>query len=198
MTTNAGTMDLLETAVSQMGAVVARVRPEQGSQPTPCSDWDVRDVITHTIGHSMPNFTVAAKGGTPDWQAAAAPVPDDWAGAFSAAADGLLAAWRAADMDQMVAGAGGQAPLRARADQQIAELAMHSWDLARATAQDTRLDPALAEHALNWSRPMLKPEYRGPARGFGAEVPVPPDAPAYDRLAGWFGRDPAWQPPGNR
>jgi hypothetical protein len=23
------------------------------------------------------------------------------------------------------------------------------------------------------------------------------DAPAYQRLAGWFGRDPAWTPPGN-
>jgi len=27
-------------------------------------------------------------------------------------------------------------------------------------------------------------------------VPVPPDAPAYQRLAGWFGRDPGWTPPG--
>ena len=24
---------------------------------------------------------------------------------------------------------------------------------------------------------------------------VPADAPAYERLAGWFGRDPRWQPP---
>ena len=29
---------------------------------------------------------------------------------------------------------------------------------------------------------------------FGLEVPVPEDAPVYDRLAGWFGRDPGWTP----
>ena len=27
------------------------------------------------------------------------------------------------------------------------------------------------------------------------EVPVDPQAPIYDRLAGWFGRDPDWTPP---
>src|SRR6266702_4812696 len=61
------------------------------------------------------------------------------------------------------------------------------WDRARATGQQQGgLDPALAEHALNWSRGMLRPEFRGPDKSFGLEVPVPEDAPVYDRLAGWF------------
>jgi hypothetical protein len=40
----------------------------------------------------------------------------------------------------------------------------------------------------------MRPESRGPGKAFGPEVPVPDDAPSYDRLAGWFGRDPAWTP----
>jgi uncharacterized protein (TIGR03086 family) len=96
-----------------------------------------------------------------------------------------------------VAGPGREAPLRARADQQITELAVHDWDLARATGQQLGgLDPALAEHALNWSRGMLRPEFRGPDKYVGVEVPVADDAPVYDRLAGWFGRDPGWTSPG--
>ena len=105
----------------------------------------------------------------------------------------MRAAWRAADLDRLVTGPGGEAPLRFRADQQITELATHDWDLAKATGQvPAELDPALAEHALRWSRGMLRPEFRGPDKAFGVEVPVPDDAPAYDRLAGWFGRDPGW------
>jgi hypothetical protein len=60
------------------------------------------------------------------------------------------------------------------------------------------LDPALAEHALRWSRGMLRPEFRGPDKAFGVEVPVPDDAPVYDRLAGWFGRNPGWTPTRSR
>ena len=44
------------------------------------------------------------------------------------------------------------------------------------------------------SRGMLRPEFRGPDKAYGVEVPVPDDAPAYDRLAGWFGRNPGWTP----
>jgi uncharacterized protein (TIGR03086 family) len=74
---------------------------------------------------------------------------------------------------------------------------MHCWDLAKATGQQADLDPRLAEHALAWSHGMLRPEFRGPGKAFGAEVPVPEGAPAYDRLAGWFGRDPGWSPAAN-
>jgi hypothetical protein len=42
---------------------------------------------------------------------------------------------------------------------------------------------------------VLRPEFRGPDRAFVLDVPVSPDAPAYDRLAGWFGRDPGWTSP---
>jgi uncharacterized protein (TIGR03086 family) len=92
---------------------------------------------------------------------------------------------------------GARAPLRSRADQQIAELAVHGWDLVAATGQRADLDPALAEHALRWCRQMLRPEFRGPGRAFGPEVAASPDAPAYQRMAGWFGRDPDWTPPGS-
>jgi uncharacterized protein (TIGR03086 family) len=71
---------------------------------------------------------------------------------------------------------------------------VHDWDLAKATGQQAGLDPALAEHALRWSRRMLRPEFRGPDKAVGPEVPVAEDAPAYDRLAGWFGPDPGWTP----
>lgn len=195
MTSEQETLWLIERALDQAAAVIAAVRPEQASLPTPCGDWDVRALITHLAGQDLRNFEVSARGETPDWQAPPEEVGNDWAAAFSAGAEAVLAAWRLADLGRPIASpGGGQAALGARASQQVAELATHSWDLTKATGQSADLDPRLAEHALAWSHGMLRPEYRGPGKAFGAEVPVPQEAPAYDRLAGWFGRDPGWSP----
>ena len=196
MTSNADTVALLERALDQTAGLIAAIEPDQAGLATPCAGWDVRALVSHLAGQDLRNFLVAARGEAADWQTSAEEIGEDWAAAFGERAEALRATWRAADLDRPVAGPGGEAPLRARADHQITELAVHDWDLARATGQVlARLDPALAEHALNWSRGMLRPEFRGPDKGFGVEVPVPDDAPVYDRLAGWFGRDPGWTAP---
>jgi len=194
MNSDADTIALLDRALDQTAGLLAAVDASQAGLATPCAEWDVRALVSHLAGQDLRNFLVAARGESADWQAPADEIGDDWAAAFRDRAESLRAAWRAADLDRLVAGAGGEAPLRFRADQQITELAVHDWDLAKATGQPTELDPALAEHGLNWSRQMLRPEFRGPDKAFGVEVPVPEDAPVYDRLAGWFGRDPGWTP----
>jgi uncharacterized protein (TIGR03086 family) len=196
MTSDADTVALLERALDQTAGLIAAIEPGQAGLATPCAGWDVRALVSHLAGRDLRNFLVAARGESPDWSAPDEEIGDDWAAAFADRAAPVHTAWRAADLDRPVAGPGGEAPLRARADQQITELAVHDWDLVRATGQDvTGLDPALAEHALNWSHGMLRAEFRGPGKAFGVEVPVPDDAPVYDRLAGWFGRDPGWTSP---
>ncbi|MFE3105865.1 TIGR03086 family metal-binding protein [Nocardia tengchongensis] len=187
-------VDLLEQAIAQMGDIIAVITPDQAAWPTPCEDWPVRRLIDHVIGQILRDFTVSARGEMPAWGAPAEAVGDDWAAEFATRAQPLLDQWRTADLDRLVPGMGGEAPLRGRADQQIAEFAMHAWDLTRATGQGRALEPDLAEHALAWSRQVLKPEYRGQGRAFGPEWPIAADAPAYDRLAAWFGRDPGWTP----
>jgi uncharacterized protein (TIGR03086 family) len=197
MTSDADTIALLESALDQTAGLIATIDASQAGLATPCPGWDVRALVGHLAGQALRNFLVSVRGETTDWTAPAEEIGDDWAETFRERAAPLRAAWRAADLDRPVAGPGGEAPLRFRADHQITELAVHDWDLARATGQQAGLDPAVAEHALRWSRQMLRPEFRGPDKAFGLEVPVPDDAPAYDRLAGWFGRDPGWMPGGS-
>lgn len=190
---------LIERALEQTAVVIAAILAAQAGAATPCPAWDVRALVRHVARQDLRNFVVSARGETADWQAPADELGEDWAAEFRAGAGRLLAVWRAADLDRpMAMPGGGQAPLGSRADQQITELAVHTWDLVRATGQQAALDPVLAEHALNWSRRMLRPEFRGPGQAFGPEVPVPADASAYERLAGWFGREPSWTPPGDR
>jgi uncharacterized protein (TIGR03086 family) len=188
------TLDLLHIALDQAGTVVSAVRAEQLALPTPCAQWDVRALLLHVVKSDLGNFAVAARGDAADWGAQPGELGDDWAAEFHKGAKEVSEAWASADCDQLVPQhVGGTAPLRSRADQQIAELAIHAWDLARATGQSVDLSPEVAEHGLAWARPMLRAEYRGSDKAFGDEVPVPDDAPAYERLAGWFGRDPSWQ-----
>ncbi len=71
-------------------------------------------------------------------------------------------------------------------DWQTAEIAVHTWDLVRATGQEVQLAPEVAERGLGFVSAMLTPENRGEA--FGPAVDVPDTAPAHDRLAAFTGR----------
>ena len=189
VTDGADPLTLLERALQQTAAIIAAIPSEQAGLATPCPEWDVRTLVRHLFGQDLRNFLVVARAGAADWQAPADEPGEDWGEAFRDRAAQLMTVWRAADLQEQVAlPGGGQAALGGRVDQQIAELAMHDWDLTVATGQHADLDPVLAEYALGWSQKVLRPEFRGPDRAFGAEVPVPPDAPAYQRQAGWFGR----------
>lgn len=193
MSGGAESVDLLERAVRQTAQVIEAIDAGQHHFATPCPEWDVQALVRHIIGQDLRNFAAAACGGTPDWLAPPRELGADWVAQFDAGAAEVLENWRAADLGREVRmPSGAAAALGSRVDQQIAELTVHTWDLARATRQRAELDPAPAERALAWARPMLRPEFRGPDMAFGAEVPVPDDAPVYDRLAGWFGRDPHW------
>jgi uncharacterized protein (TIGR03086 family) len=192
----ADSVALLSRALSQMTAVLEQIPADSLDAATPCRDWTVRELLRHVVGQDLHNFTIAARGETPDWSATAPELGDDWVADYRDAAQQLLDIWRSADLDRQVPMPGGvQAPLRSRVDHQITELSVHAWDLTRAAQLSLSLDDELAEHALAWSRQMLQPQFRGEGKSFGEEMPVPADAPAYERLAGWFGRDPQWRPP---
>jgi uncharacterized protein (TIGR03086 family) len=190
------TIALLSRALSQMTTVVEQVPADSLDAATPCRDWTVRELLRHVVRQNLRNFATSAQGGTADWSATPPELGDNWVEDYQRGAQTLLEIWRAADLDQQVPVPGGaEAPLRSRADHQISELCVHAWDLTKAAQLAVTLDDELADHALGWSRQMLQAQFRGEGKSFGEEVPVPANATAYDRLAGWFGRDPDWHPP---
>ena len=75
MTTN-DPLGLLDRAISQTGAIVARVRPEQASLPTPCSEFDVRQLVNHLVydAQTFTTMLTGAERGSPD----ADLIGDDW------------------------------------------------------------------------------------------------------------------------
>ncbi|MFF2660524.1 TIGR03086 family metal-binding protein [Kitasatospora sp. NPDC058032] len=188
-------IELLARALAQTAGLIDGAGVEQAGHPTACRSWDVGQLVGHLL-HDLRQFTVRAEGGAPDWSEPFERVEEDWLHRFEAGAERLVAAWReAGDLDGAIEVPGvGELPARFPVDQQIAEFAVHAWDLARATGQSTAgLDHEVAEASLAWGRGALRPEYRGSEEerhAFGPEVAVADDAPVYDRLAGFFGRDP--------
>lgn len=170
---------VLGRAADQLGDVLTAVHSEHLDLPTPCTDWDVRRLVAHVLV-TPGRFLTMASGGEPDWANEPDPPETGWAQQFRSSADDLLHFWhqRGDDADS------GQV------DWQTAELAVHTWDLAKATGQSTdELDAEVAQRGLAFMKQGLTPQNREPV--FGPEVPIGDDAPPYDRLAAWAGRDPA-------
>ena len=166
---------LLSRALDQLGDVLSAVHEDQLSKPTPCRDWDVKRLVAHIVADPG-KLLEMSRGGQPDWSNDPDPVTGTWAADFRSSADDLIHFWHQAGDDANT----GQI------DWQTAEIAVHTWDLARATGQTPPLDPAVAERGLAFMSGALTPENRGQA--FGEEVTAPEDAPAYDRLAAFAGR----------
>ena len=191
MTVTTDPVTLLSAALDQTGAIIVGIRDDQQHLPTPCRSWDVTELIAHLV-HDLGAFTERASGGSPDWSAPRDTLEGDYIDAYRAGATGLVQAWRAAgDLRGTAPMPGmGEVAKRFPVDQQIAEFAVHGWDLAVATGQSTHLDPEVGDAALTWARTALRPQLRGgedEGKAFGPEVDLPQDAPLYDRLAGFFG-----------
>jgi uncharacterized protein (TIGR03086 family) len=178
----------LSRALQQTEEIIARTRPEQADLPTPCASWDVRALVNHVV-HDVQQFTGMASGAK--YQKSDTDViGDDWTGSYREAGAALLEAWRRdGALDRKIQLPFGEVPATWSVGQQVADLVVHGWDVAKATGQPTDLDPDLGQFSLDWGRQNLKPEFRGDS--FGPEVSVSDDAPLYERLAAFWGRDPS-------
>jgi uncharacterized protein (TIGR03086 family) len=163
-------------ALDQAGDVLDHVRAEQVAKPTPCGEWDVGALADHLV-QAPKNFLVMMSGEQPDWSAPTPHLTEGWAASYRVHADDLIHAWHALKGDPPVP-----------ASWQVAELAVHTWDLAVAIGYPIdRLDTEVAEVGLDFMRDNMTPERRGDA--FGPEFEAPADAGPYDALAAFAGRE---------
>ena len=166
---------VLSRALDQTGDLLDHVRADVLERPTPCTEWDVSALADHVVNDSQ-QFLLMARGKQPDWSAPAPHLTQAWGPTFRATADDLIRAWH--DL-------GDTPPLPPAL--QLAEFAVHDWDLATALGVPVDgLDPEVAELGLEFMQANLTPEMRKGA--FGPEQPAPPGAGPYDRIAAFAGR----------
>lgn len=160
--------------------VVDDIDASQFELPTPCDEWNVRQVLEHIIGG---NRRVAGNP-THDGEDV---IGDDLSAAYAASAEGAAAAFEAeGGLDRIYTLKIGEFPghfaVRARSTDQLA----HAWDLAKATGMSTDLAPGLYATALE----MLQSRFAtvGRSASFADEKQAPPHATAADCFAAFAGR----------
>ena len=181
----------LQRVVDETTRVVDNISPDQLGEPTPCTDWTVRDLINHITGGATVFALSAEQGSVPDDQMAQLMGGDnlgkDYKGAFKAAtAKAMQVFGQPGVLDKTVRLPFGEMPAGIALNIAVFDVATHACDLAKATGQ-TISDTEMLEAALATGRQIVQPEMRQPGV-FDAEQPVAADAPVADRLLAFAGR----------
>ncbi len=165
---------------------VAAVPAGAWDNPAPCEGWVARDVVRHLV-EWLPAFFVG------NWGIEADQIPsvdDDPAGAWAA----LDATLRRALADPAVTGAERDTPMGRQTFAATLDMIgttdvfLHTWDLARATGGDERLDPDEVHRLYEGMLPL--DEMLRTSGHYGPRVPVPEDADEQTKLLAFSGRRP--------
>jgi uncharacterized protein (TIGR03086 family) len=153
-------IDRFLLASAQFTQKLDAVRPEQWAWPTPCTEWNVRQLVNHMTRGNL-NYVRLLQGGTSaeflslrDVDALGA----DPVGAYAHSVDTCREAFAAPgalqrDLDYPLGKVTGRQALAVRTTDTV----IHTWDLARGIGADERLDADL----VAWIDDSLEQIYAG-------------------------------------
>ncbi|MFJ3223586.1 TIGR03086 family metal-binding protein [Streptomyces sp. NPDC086783] len=172
------------------GVFTERVRaasPASWDDPAPCEGWVARDVVRHLV-EWFPAFLKAGAGvELPKGPS----VDDDPVAAWTVHSDGVQALLDDPATEHKVLSNPhiGEVPLDQAVDRfYTADVFMHTWDLARATGQEERLDPGKCAQLLDGMLPL--DEVLRASGQYGPRVEVAENADVQTRLLAFIGRNP--------
>jgi len=185
----------LHPATREVARLLDGVSDDHLSNPTPC-DYDVATLLEHLMGLTLA-FTWAAEksaAGSQPPQPSGDALDPSWRSELPPRLEALAAAWtEPAAWEGMTEAGGVTLPGEVAGLVALDEVVLHGWDLAKATGQDFSCDPASAEAVMAFAASSAAPDQAASREGlFGPPVPVPEDAPTFDRALGFAGRDPGW------
>ncbi|GAA2618965.1 TIGR03086 family metal-binding protein [Streptomyces axinellae] len=197
---------LLERSVGYALGAARSVTPTLLGRPTPCAAWDLGRLLAH-----MDDSLAALYEGITEGAVALRPRADpyderaptqgsgsrsgagsDPAALFRRRAVRLLGAWAAAGTGHRPTSiAGSPLTAEALALTGAVELAVHGWDITRATGEHDRpLPAALSAALLPVAHQLVPHEAAARAPLFAPVIPLPPGAPPAARLLAFLGRAP--------
>lgn len=179
---------MLDRALDDLDVLVRRVSPQHLADPTPCTGWNLADLLRHLVGQAR-GFEAAISTGDAPPSAYEGPEqlsPDhaEWtdalAGLRSAAATADPASTaRLAELDLTV-------PVELAVGMQTLDAAVHSWDVATALGETYRPDADIARYVHGFATQIAaRPD---PSAVFAAPLPTDGTDEWHDALR-LLGRD---------
>ena len=171
-------------------ARVAEVPAGAWERPAPPAGWVARDVVRHLV-EWVPSVIGRSGIALPAGPPTTPSVDDDPLGAWTALADALQAALDDPEVAARTYDVGPPGEMTVEASIALlvtGDIAIHTWDLARAAGLDDEIDPAVAAEMLVAMAPMDDLLRR--SGHYGPKVELPPGASIQDRLLAFTGRDP--------
>jgi uncharacterized protein (TIGR03086 family) len=189
-------VEMLQRACDLSDRIMSGVRSEQFTDPTPCSEWDVRELMEHIVASTDFFADAAELGSVPDDREWPDYTEAELVPAFQGHAHRLLAAFRAPGvMDRPMVILAGPPTAAFCLQIAVSERFVHGWDLAHATGQSFgQADQDIAEALLasdEYVSVNSQVRHNTPPP-IGPGLKVGPSASAVDRLVAFLGRDPAW------
>jgi uncharacterized protein (TIGR03086 family) len=200
--TRSAPADRFQRAADGFAARIRVVPDDRWTSSSPCPGWTARDVAVHVINEAR-RILATVRGAEPQalygvpvvpmGELPAAAPDAELATAFERISTELVEA-----IDDPVCQRvplptpAGPVPFADCVEALPEDVLIHTWDLARATGGDERLDPDLVAHVHAHLEPM--DEMLRQPWAFGPKVPPPAGADAQTRFLCFVGRDPggAW------
>jgi uncharacterized protein (TIGR03086 family) len=176
---------LQKRAHSEFAARVAAVTDWDAA--TPDTEWSVRDLVSHVIEEQQ--WVPWLLGGLSTGHARSRlhPLDDDLHSEWHRYSLAATTAWQDASPEARVQLASDTMTMIDYLKEQVSDVTIHTWDLARAVGTDEEIDLELIEAV--WT--VFEPQKDAlEASGlFASPVPVEEDAPLQARLLALTGRD---------
>ncbi|GAB3870371.1 TIGR03086 family metal-binding protein [Kibdelosporangium lantanae] len=186
--------DLDRRAMKLASDVVAQVRPEHLSWPTPCADWTLHGLLRHLISENTAFAAATTAGLDPsevDWNSGRLG-PDPIADYERAATTYLDAFVPDTVLKRKMLITGFEVTGSTAVAMHLVDTVAHGWDLAKTLGLDFDIDDELPATALRIMR-----QFPGdrPTPAFDVVVQVDDRASELDRFVAYVGRRPEWTSP---
>ena len=190
------TWTVLDQSHAALRAAVSGASADAWARPTPCSAWNLAQVLQHASGDQVAYaaFLTGEPGPTEDPFAPSGTLtvsPSDLVEPALAASSRAFGSVTPDAVDVPVPIPPGRLPAWLAVGAGALDAAVHAWDLAVATGRPSPVSDALAADLLPVAHELAEP-----LRGFAFAPPVPGEGGGeLAILLRYLGRDPEWTAP---